>query len=498
MRFLALGILALASLLPLWAMCVHPGTLNDDSLITLTYSKNLAAGRGFVYNHPPATLGTTTPLLALAAAVPKALRPSLGLEAIAVAISALAWLGIPWLFYAFRSSWGLGEWQSAVVGVSSTLPAWLGTLGMETYPFAFLMVLALSLAFAGRHLLAGLGIGLLFLTRGEGALVLGVVALHRMIADGSSRRRIGRESLRSLAPLAIGFAVPAGAWSLYGLATFGHALPNTLVTGQAWMESTFGATLPQRLWHDFLPRWGDHLALAGLDRPVLWWALVGWGTGFALWRRHRLASLVVWSVFYLIGYAVLGVSAQGWYQYPILFVANVMFGLGLVQCAHGLGRLSRPRHAGVALAVCLVGVLLLRSAWPSIAGIRDWKPLDYADSYRNLARWFRENADPGASIAYMEIGYLGFYTPNPIIDPTGILDREVATHMAEGDFSWAVWHSAPDYYVWSPVFAPLVGPIQRDVRFLRTYQPVAQLPGRWQRPLVIFARRDGPQVAAPR
>ena len=182
-------------------------------------------------------------------------------------------------------------------------------------------------------------------------------------------------------------------------------------------------------------------------------------------------------------------SAHGWYQYPVRFVADVMFGLGVVQCAHWLGKLNRPRYAGVVLAVCLVGVLLLRSASTTVSGIREWKPLNYADAYLNLARWFRENADPGESIAYMEIGYLGFYTPNPIIDPTGILDREVATHMAEGDFAWAVWHSAPDYYVWSPVFGRLVGPIQKDPRFKRTYEPVAELSGRWRRPMVIFARR---------
>jgi hypothetical protein len=53
----------LMSFFPLWVAYHHQLALNDDTYITLTYAKSLAAGRGFVFNHPPATFGTTTPLL---------------------------------------------------------------------------------------------------------------------------------------------------------------------------------------------------------------------------------------------------------------------------------------------------------------------------------------------------------------------------------------------------------------------------------------------------
>ena len=64
-RLLSIALLLGASAIPIWTATHRFDSLNDDSYITLTYAKSLAAGRGFVYNHPPATLGTTTPLLTL-------------------------------------------------------------------------------------------------------------------------------------------------------------------------------------------------------------------------------------------------------------------------------------------------------------------------------------------------------------------------------------------------------------------------------------------------
>jgi peptidoglycan/LPS O-acetylase OafA/YrhL len=62
----AMLLLLAASLFPLWvASHQQHKFLNDDTYITLTYAKSLVNGRGFVFNHPPPTLGTTSPLLAL-------------------------------------------------------------------------------------------------------------------------------------------------------------------------------------------------------------------------------------------------------------------------------------------------------------------------------------------------------------------------------------------------------------------------------------------------
>ena len=67
-QWICVVMLVLASFFPLWAAHHCWQFLNDDSYITLTYAKSIAVGRGFVFNSPPPTLGTTTPLYAVAIA----------------------------------------------------------------------------------------------------------------------------------------------------------------------------------------------------------------------------------------------------------------------------------------------------------------------------------------------------------------------------------------------------------------------------------------------
>lgn len=84
----ALIALMIVSLLPFWAAYRHQSFLNDDTYITLTYAKNLAQGNGFVYNHPPAVLGTTTPLLTIIVASLMRLLPFAEAATLAVFFSA--------------------------------------------------------------------------------------------------------------------------------------------------------------------------------------------------------------------------------------------------------------------------------------------------------------------------------------------------------------------------------------------------------------------------
>ena len=107
---LAAIVLAAASLFPFFAAYRHVEYLNDDSYITLTYAKNLAAGRGFVFNHPPATQGTTTPLFTLMVAGLALVLPQTEAAALAVFLGAVCWVGIAWTFFLFRKEWGLQDW----------------------------------------------------------------------------------------------------------------------------------------------------------------------------------------------------------------------------------------------------------------------------------------------------------------------------------------------------------------------------------------------------
>ena len=95
----------------------------------------------------------------------------------------------------------------------------------------------------------------------------------------------------------------------------------------------------------------------------------------------------------------------------------------------------------------------------------------------DLSRWFRENTKPDESIAYIEIGYLGYYTDNRIIDLAGLVLPDVTPHVAKGDFAWAFWHYKPDYYIHMQDFNWALASIRADPAFDNMYRPVASLTG---------------------
>jgi len=138
-------LIIIASLIPLWIAYEYPVFLSDDSYITLTYAKNIANGQGFVFNHPPPTQGTTTPLLTIVVAGLASILPFINIPTLAVFFTAFCWLGIFWVLFLFRQNWDLSEHQAIIVGLVVVASGFLGSLGMEAYLFAFVLVLSLSL-----------------------------------------------------------------------------------------------------------------------------------------------------------------------------------------------------------------------------------------------------------------------------------------------------------------------------------------------------------------
>ncbi|MGC9350059.1 MAG: hypothetical protein ACP5JG_18105 [Anaerolineae bacterium] len=506
LHYLVAGALLVLSLFPLWVAARNPTNLNDDAYITLTYAQNLAAGRGFVYNWPPATLGTTTPLLTLLVAGLGALVPWVPLDTLAVFLTALCWAGIGWLFFAFRERWRISVVHVLILQLVLIGSGWIAYLGMEAYLFAFLLVLAFSLFFADRIFLAGLAVGFLFLTRGEGVLVLGVMGairfgeslLNRWPAQdgelGSTGVRNARSVLRaavsSWSRLGAGFAFPAGLWSLYALLTFGHILPNTLAAKQA--QGQIGMTWPfwHRLTREWMPVWGQRFAVPNLPVLNAWWWLIGVGFVVAVAhpRYRRWLAFVAWIVLYAVGYAVLGVSAYGWYQLPVHFGAQLLFALGLTVIVDRLWHLKAAELLRWGLCATLLIAVAFFLARPTVVAALRYEGDPRAPSYRRMARWFREHAEPDATVAYIEIGYLGYFTQNRIVDVAGLVLPEAVSHVADGDFAWAFWYYEPDYYVDLSDFDWALGSIRENPEFESAYDAVVTLPGPREADLVIYQR----------
>ncbi len=484
-RLIAIVVLILVSIFPLVTAYRYPIGLNDDAFITLTYSKNLAGGNGFVYNHPPAVLGTTTPLLALAIAALAIILPAVGIPHVVVFFSALCWMGILWGFFIFRRVWKLSEWQVCILALVLAGAGWVGSLEMEGYLFAFLLVLSLSFFLDQRYFWAGLLSGLLFLTRGEGALIPVLLSGILIIRLWLEKRPFQITWFHRPLKLWLGFAAIILPWAIYATFTFGSILPNTLAAKQVQGQTGIWRSFFQRLVYDWAPSWGLPFKLGPIN---FWWLIILVGTVVVFTRKRTWLILLGWIALYIAGYTALNVSGYTWYQLPILFVLSILFALGIIALIELLHKLIKPKFPYILISLAFASSLVFFLAKSTVQAALNNPGDPRSGSYMALGRWFIQHADPSQSIAFIEVGYLGYFTDNRIVDLAGLTAPAALAHIKNGDFAWSFWQAQPDYYVYLPDFDWALSGIRADPRFDILYRPAASLPGPRLTDFTIYER----------
>lgn len=481
---LLVPLLVLLSVLPLvqtWNL--RDSLLVDDALITLTYSRNLGEGKGFVYNAPPEILGTTTPLWALLCAFWHFLFPYIPLTRIAVLFSGFFWISSIWLIWFFRNDFSMKPWMVLASSAIIASLNWPGTLGMEAYLFMFLLLMATGLFYRGHVFWSGFSSFFLFLTRGEGILLLTVQLGFLLLRQHHNKRRF---DLSGMLKLLSGFTIPFIAWGAYALSTFHQILPNTLAAKIAQAKSGLWPSFWHNFWHLWLPNWKSDWQL-GLPWLNAWIILALLGLVLMIRNRRPLGMIVAWLGIYIAGYSLLGVAAYSWYMLPVVWITGLAVAEAVSTFACFLDdHLPRFFWGGWAgLLLCLIFTVAI--VGPAITNIKTYRADPKCQVYLEICRWFERNASSRESIAFFEVGYLGFYTRNPIVDQMGLVTEGADTAIARRDFSSTFWSHRPDYLV---VYegSGFQYHIVTDPRFKKEYSPVTAFKG-LERPLIIFCRR---------
>lgn len=206
---------------PLWVgyqLCT--GLPYDDAFITFTYVRNVAEGHGFVYNGGTPYLGTTTPLLTLLLAAIKRILFSAEIYSIANWVGAILWaMGGTLAYLLGRKIVGpAGGVMLTALHISSSIYPYV--LGSE-YPLLISLGF-IYLAMLGHYWAAGIVVGLAFLTRGDAAVLAGLLGLTLLLRD----RRV-------LWGFSLGFILTLLPWLIYGFTQFGNPLPATLALKRA-------------------------------------------------------------------------------------------------------------------------------------------------------------------------------------------------------------------------------------------------------------------------
>ena len=220
-----LDALAVAAVLAaaVWAIREHASVAilpYDDAFITFRYVENLTHGAGLTYNPPIRVWGFTSPLFVLWLTVTRLVFSGADLPALAVRANVVfvlaAGVGTLLLMYRYTADVRLACLGACVLLVHPSLLS-ISSGGMESGLFMSLVLFTLLALTSTRAALTGTLIGLAFLARPEGVLLL-PLALFRY-------RRSPRQLLWMLAMA----GAVAGAWLAFAAAYYHSVVPLPIV-----------------------------------------------------------------------------------------------------------------------------------------------------------------------------------------------------------------------------------------------------------------------------
>lgn len=471
-------VLFIASLFPIWVASYNLQYHNDDTYITLTYAKSLAKGEGWRYNGGPETLGTTTPLFALVVMGLAYLLPTGSMLLSAVGFSTFCWLAIGWLFFLGHKSLGLSRHQGAFVGISLLLQAgwWQLTFGMEATFLIFGLILTVWIVARGHAFLGGVVSALLFLIRPEGLAMVplagGWLLWHQRATWRETSIRFGS-----------GVLIPFILWGGYAYTTFGYILPNSAMAKLGQGASWPGKLFIERLLENWLPKFAQTYGFS--STLSLLWPLALAGVVYSIQRLRPFLLLTLWLAIFVTVYAYLQAPGYWWYRMPVFFVLYLLGVLGLLFFLQQ----STYQMKAIGVVACLFYLTLTLQV--SIKNVNQRQADQRASTYLAVAEWLNHNTKAKNSVAFAEIGYLGYFTENRIIDLVGLVDPAYRDNGAQMDLASNFWQAEPDYFLYVPDFNWLLGPIVEDERFAKRYHMVTEIPSHFSTPLMIYEKQSG-------
>ena len=440
--------------------------LFDDAMITMTYARNLLAGRGLRWSSLGDPVEGYTHPLWLAVMLPANLPEiaprvrSLVVQAVSLAVLlALVW-AVQHLVrarFSNRASWA---WLAAAVPTAFYYPLnYWALMGLESALVALLAVIAVDLALAitdGEDRLMALWIvcAAAWLLRLDLALL--VVAVQCWVIAG---RLAAPWFWRRWARGAVIFLVTASAYTFFRAVYFHDLLPNTY-----YLKLT-GVPLDVRLW-----RGAASLALFARQHVLL---LVGLAAAVIAGRRDRRLWLPAVIVSVYLAYDLwIGGDAWELSEYsvdvranrflapfvPLLFV--LVAALAERAWTRGRATTAEPRTIPVWAAACLALILIAVSNGFGFGahGQARWKQWTLRSEPPNVGKHagiarrlegLKRFARPGATVATAWAGIPAFFSDYRMIDILGYNDRQVARLPSAVPLDRAHWHDfVPGHVKW--------------------------------------------------
>ena len=416
----------------------------DDAWIHLAYARNFAEHGEWAFRLGERSAGSTSPLwtallsigflIDLAPYVWTYLAGWVVLSLLAVCAEKLARKfvttyrsPIPWAGLFFIFAWHL---------------TWSAVSGMETLLHGLIILTVLGALMSGsrRYLTLGLLTGLSVWVRPDGLTLLGPILFVALFSERTWHRR-GEAIWMTL----IGFGSLVLPYVLFNLALSDRAMPNTFYAKQA-EYGVFWESQP------FLERVGDYLApiLASPFLVLIPGAVIWLVKRVRLWDWGALASLL-WVLGYIgIYFVSLPAYQHGRYIIPALPVLYLWGILGFFEIILSPQVNQRVVFTWQTLTVVLCLVFTFLGARQNANDVL-WVESEMVAT----AKWVNQNLPADARLAVHDIGALGFYARNPLVDMAGLITPEVVPFIRdEPRLARYLDSNSVDYLITFPSFYP--------------------------------------------
>jgi hypothetical protein len=442
-----LAVAALAAVLFYLVVCALTfgvGFPLDDSWIHLTYARNLAEHGEWAFRLGEQSAGSTSPLwtallsigflIGLGPYVWTYLAGCAVLTLLAIYADKLtrklvtsyrSW--IPWAGLFFIFAWHL---------------TWSAVSGMETLLHGLIILAVLGELMTGsrRYLTLGLLTGLSVWVRPDGLTLLGPIIFVALLSEKSWHLR-SEAIWRTL----IGFGSLVLPYVLFNLALSGNAMPNTFYAKQEEYGS-FWESKP------FLERVSDYLA------PILASPFLVLIPGAILWLVKRIRARdwgTLASLLWVLGYIEIYFMSLPAYQHGryIIPALPVMYLWGI---AGFLEVVSSPQVNRRLMFIWQAITVVLSLAFAFLGARQNANDVLWVESEMvATAKWVNQNLPSDSRLAVHDIGALGFYVQNPVVDMAGLITPEVVPFIRdETRLAQYLDSNSVDYLISFPSFYP--------------------------------------------
>jgi len=295
---------------------------------------------------------------------------------------------------------------------------WSAVSGMETLLHGLIILAVLGSLISGsrRYLALGVLTGLSVWVRPDGLTLLGPILFYVLLSVNSWHLR-GKAIWKML----LGFGALFFPYLFFNLALSGNPLPNTFYAKQAefqafWLSKTLVERISDYLW-----------PLIASPFIVLIPAAFIWLIKSIRTRNWGTIAGLIWFFGYIgIYFLRLPAYQHGRYIIPALPILYLWGILGLLELVFD------PKMNRRLAALWQMTIVVLTVGFTVIGARQNAFDVFWIESQMvKTAKWVEQNIPSDARLAVHDIGALGFYVENPLIDMAGLITPDVVDFIRD-------------------------------------------------------------------